>query len=69
MTDTHFIQGTAKVGTSGRSQDLFNPATGSVVGAVPLASVTEVDAAVEAVLHRRGRWGGHRRRRVTPSVL
>ena len=48
MTDMHFIKGATLAGTSGRSQDVFNPATGSVVGTVPLASASEVDLAVTA---------------------
>ena len=48
MTEMHFIKGATLAGTSGRSQDVFNPATGSVVGTVPLASASEVDLAVTA---------------------
>ena len=46
MTDMHFIKGAAIAGTSGRSQNVYNPATGAAVSSVPLASATEVDAAV-----------------------
>jgi len=46
MTLTHFIGGTAIAGTSGRTQDVFNPATGAVIDQVPLASAAEVDQAV-----------------------
>ncbi|MFC0402471.1 CoA-acylating methylmalonate-semialdehyde dehydrogenase [Paraburkholderia rhizosphaerae] len=45
---THAINGRAVEGTSGRFGDVFNPALGSVALRVPLASVTEVDAAVAA---------------------
>ena len=48
MTDMHFIKGVTLAGTSGRSQDVFNPATGLVVGSVPLASASEVETAVAA---------------------
>ncbi len=48
MTDMHFIKGATLAGTSGRSKDVFNPATGLVVGSVPLANAREVDAAVAA---------------------
>ena len=48
MTDMHFIKGATLAGTSGRSKDVFNPATGLVVGSVPLANASEVDAAVAA---------------------
>ena len=46
MTDMHFIKGAAIAGASGRSQNVYNPATGAVASSVPLASATEVDAAV-----------------------
>ena len=45
MTDTHYIDGSAVAGTSGRQQDVYNPATGAVVGSVPLASTDEVNQA------------------------
>ncbi|SOE83144.1 methylmalonate-semialdehyde dehydrogenase [acylating] [Caballeronia arationis] len=45
---THFIGGQRVEGTSDRFGDVFNPATGAVTSRVPLASVTEVDAAVAA---------------------
>ena len=48
MTDMHFIKGATLAGTSGRFNDVFNPATGLVVGSVPLASASEVDTAVAA---------------------
>ena len=43
----HYINGRAVAGT-GRSQDVFNPATGAVTGQVALASATDVNAAVAA---------------------
>ncbi len=52
MTDMHFIKGTTLAGTSGRSKNVFNPATGLVVGSVPLANASEVDAAVAAAKPR-----------------
>jgi malonate-semialdehyde dehydrogenase (acetylating)/methylmalonate-semialdehyde dehydrogenase len=42
----HYIHGQVTPGTSGRAQDVFNPATGQVTGSVALANVAEVDAAV-----------------------
>ena len=42
----HYIGGRAVAGTSGRTQDVFNPATGAVTGKVALASSAEVSAAV-----------------------
>ena len=42
----HFINGEDVAGSSGRSGDVFNPATGNVTGRVPLASKQEVEAAI-----------------------
>ncbi len=44
----HFIGGKPVAGTSGRTADVFNPASGEITGKVALASTAEVDAAVEA---------------------
>ena len=44
MTDMHFIKGATSAGTSGRSQNVYNPATGAVTSSVPLASAAEIDA-------------------------
>jgi malonate-semialdehyde dehydrogenase (acetylating)/methylmalonate-semialdehyde dehydrogenase len=44
----HAINGQVVPGTSSRSQDVFNPATGAVTGRVALAGSAEVDAAVAA---------------------
>ena len=43
----HWIGGAAVAGTSGRTSPVFNPATGRQSGAVDLASVEEVDRAVQ----------------------
>jgi malonate-semialdehyde dehydrogenase (acetylating)/methylmalonate-semialdehyde dehydrogenase len=43
---THWIGGARVAGTSGRTSPVFNPASGIETGAVDLASVAEVDAAV-----------------------
>ena len=45
---SHFISGRDVAGTSGRSGDVFNPATGEVTATVPFASEPEVDAAVQS---------------------
>jgi malonate-semialdehyde dehydrogenase (acetylating) / methylmalonate-semialdehyde dehydrogenase len=45
-TITHWINGAAVTGTSGRFSDVFNPATGQVQARVPLASADELNAAV-----------------------
>jgi len=42
----HYIQGARVSGESGRTQDVFNPATGTVTGRVALANAAEVDRAV-----------------------
>ena len=44
----HWIGGKTYAGTSGRSGAVYNPATGLQTGAVDLASVEEIDAAVAA---------------------
>ncbi|MES2512084.1 MAG: CoA-acylating methylmalonate-semialdehyde dehydrogenase [Pseudomonadota bacterium] len=44
----HYVNGQTVAGTSGRSQDVFNPATGAVTGKVALAGLKDVDAAVAA---------------------
>jgi malonate-semialdehyde dehydrogenase (acetylating)/methylmalonate-semialdehyde dehydrogenase len=44
----HHIAGHTVAGTSGRAQDVFNPATGAVSGQVALANSAEVNAAVAA---------------------
>lgn len=50
MTDIvqHWIGGKIVAGTSGRTADVYNPATGEVVRQVALASAAELDAAVQA---------------------
>jgi malonate-semialdehyde dehydrogenase (acetylating) / methylmalonate-semialdehyde dehydrogenase len=44
----HYIAGHVAAGTSGRTQKVFNPATGAVTGHVALANGAEVAAAVAA---------------------
>ncbi|WP_194095774.1 CoA-acylating methylmalonate-semialdehyde dehydrogenase [Marivivens aquimaris] len=47
MTElTHWINGQHVKGTSGRFQDVYNPATGEVIGQVPLASLDELNQAI-----------------------
>ncbi len=49
MTElAHYINGTKVAGTSGRSQPIFNPATGDSDHTVPLASTAEVASAIAA---------------------
>ena len=45
---SHFVNGSAFVGASGRFGDVFNPNTGEVQARVQLATVAELDAAVAA---------------------
>ncbi len=47
-TITHWINGKAVHGTSGRSSNVYNPATGQIQATVPLANPPEVSAALEA---------------------
>ena len=47
-TIDHWINGRPVPSASGRSGPVFNPATGEQQAAVGLASVAEVDAAVQA---------------------
>ena len=56
MTLSHFIGGEEVAGSSGRQQDVFNPATGAATTAVPLASTPEVDAAVAAAKAALPEW-------------
>jgi malonate-semialdehyde dehydrogenase (acetylating)/methylmalonate-semialdehyde dehydrogenase len=53
---THYIDGKRVEGTSERFGDVFNPATGAVSTRVPLASASEVDAAVAAAKAAFPEW-------------
>lgn len=53
---THFIDGVALAGASGRSGDVFNPNTGEVQAQVALANAAEVDLAVQAALRAQPGW-------------
>ena len=53
---THWIDGRRVSGTSGRSANVYNPATGQVQATVPLASNAELDAAVESSLQAFPAW-------------
>jgi malonate-semialdehyde dehydrogenase (acetylating) / methylmalonate-semialdehyde dehydrogenase len=52
----HFINGHVVRSESGRQQDVFNPATGDVSGSVALASVEEVNRAVDAAAAVAPAW-------------
>ena len=52
----HWIGGSKAAGKSGRSQDVFNPATGAVTGKVTLGSGDDVNAAVAAAVAAFPAW-------------
>lgn len=53
-----FIAGRLRSGSSGRTQDVVDPATGETVYSYELAGAAEVDAAVEAARRAFADWGG-----------
>ncbi len=53
---THWINGTSWRGSSARTGEVFNPATGAVSGRVDLASSADVDAAVAAAAGAFQQW-------------
>jgi malonate-semialdehyde dehydrogenase (acetylating)/methylmalonate-semialdehyde dehydrogenase len=53
---SHFIDGAAVAGTSGRYGDIFNPNTGEVQARVALATAGEVDAAVASAVRAQQTW-------------
>ena len=56
-TLTHWINGAAQAGASGRYGDVYNPAAGEVVARVPFASSNEVESAVQAAAEAAPGWG------------
>jgi malonate-semialdehyde dehydrogenase (acetylating)/methylmalonate-semialdehyde dehydrogenase len=54
----HFIGGKEVAGKSGRSADVFNPATGEVQAKVALASKAELDVAVKVAAEAFPKWAG-----------
>lgn len=52
----HYIQGRHVHNSSGRSQDVFNPATGAITGRTGLANVDQVNAAVQAAADAFPKW-------------
>jgi malonate-semialdehyde dehydrogenase (acetylating) / methylmalonate-semialdehyde dehydrogenase len=54
----HYIGGQVVESTSGRTQDVFNPATGAVSAQVALASAEEANAAVAAAHAAAPAWAG-----------
>ena len=68
----HWIDGKHVAGTSGRSADIMNPATGEVQGRVALASKAELDAAVASAAKAQIAWGAtnpQRRARVMMALV
>jgi malonate-semialdehyde dehydrogenase (acetylating)/methylmalonate-semialdehyde dehydrogenase len=55
----HFMGGKATDGSSGRWGEVFDPARGSVAKMVPLASKSEVDAAITAAQAAWPGWAAH----------
>ena len=53
---SHWIEGRVVAGTSGRTADVFNPATGAVSGQVALAATAEVSAAVATAVEAAKKW-------------
>ena len=53
---THFIDGRSVVGTSGRYGDVYIPNPGEVQARVALATVEEVDAAVQSAVRAQQSW-------------
>src|ERR1700712_3711841 len=53
---THFIDGAAYAGASGRYGDIYNPNTGEVQARVALATAGELDLAVQAALRAQPAW-------------
>lgn len=55
-TIPHFINGKRVDGKSGRTSDVFNPATGEVQAQCPLASSDELNAAIEGAKAAQPAW-------------
>ncbi|MBC6442821.1 MAG: CoA-acylating methylmalonate-semialdehyde dehydrogenase [Rhodobacteraceae bacterium] len=53
----HYIDGAEAAGGSGRTADVFNPATGEVQARVALAGTEEVNRAVEIAAAAQPEWG------------
>jgi malonate-semialdehyde dehydrogenase (acetylating)/methylmalonate-semialdehyde dehydrogenase len=69
---THFVGGTAVVGTSGRFADVFDPNTGAVQAKCPLATKQEVEVVIADAAAAQPAWGAtnpQRRARVLMKWL
>lgn len=68
----HWINGQEQAGRSGRTADVFNPATGEVQAKVDLASKAEVDEAIARAAQAQVKWGAtnpQRRARVMMEMV
>ncbi|MHA7886550.1 CoA-acylating methylmalonate-semialdehyde dehydrogenase [Roseicyclus sp.] len=68
----HWIDGKRVAGTSGRTADVYNPATGEVQAQVALASTAEIEAAVASAAQAQKAWGAtnpQRRARVMMEMV
>ncbi|WBU59455.1 CoA-acylating methylmalonate-semialdehyde dehydrogenase [Paracoccus albus] len=68
----HWIDGKEVAGSSGRSADVFNPATGEVQAKVALASDAEITAAIESAAQAQKGWAAtnpQRRARVMMEMV
>ena len=68
----HWINGAHVAGTSGRTADVFNPATGEVQAQVALASQEEMDRAIASAAEVQIAWGAtnpQRRARVMMELV
>ena len=54
---SHFVGGTYQAGTSGRTADVYNPATGEVQAKLDLASAAELNDAVARAKAAQPAWG------------
>lgn len=54
---THWIDGRASTGTSERTGEVYDPATGAVTATVDFATAAELDLAVQAARRAFGEWG------------
>ena len=55
-TLTHYINGQQVMGTSGRFGDVYNPARGEIAAQAPLASVEEVQQAIDSAKNALPGW-------------
>lgn len=53
----HWIDGAPRPSTSGRAADVFNPATGAVIGRVALADEREITEAIASAERAQRAWG------------